>query len=147
MIALRGLLAGWQGYAAIAALSALVAFGAGWRLRGWKEAPVISAAEVRASNAERDLAQVNTIVARAEAAQERRRAEAETKAREQIEDYQQQVTVLRAQVAKDREMYEREATRLLQELYNVPQSETRELGPRVLRYLDGVRIQQGAAAP
>lgn len=75
MNSVKGLLLGWKGYAAVAAIAAAVAFSAGWRLRTLSDAPIIAAAEVRAATAEGDLSKVNAIVARAEAAQERRRAE------------------------------------------------------------------------
>lgn len=125
MNGVRALLLGWKGYAAIAVIVAVSSFGTAWTVRGWK--------------ADRDLNHINMIVARQEAARERKRADEAAAAAAKLEATQRQADAIRAERDAERDRHERETTRLLQELHNAPTSDTRELGPAVLRLLDSLR--------
>jgi len=116
------------------ALSALIAFGTGWTVNGWRLGTIVAQARTEA-------AQINAIVARNEADIERARANRNAAEALKASAQARRVTDLTASLAEAQRARDA-ANATLRELLNAPTTDARDLGPTVLRYLDGVRREQ-----
>lgn len=117
------------------ALAAILAFGMGWTVNGWRLGTIVAQSRTEA-------AQINAIVARNEADLERSRADENAKAADRERQQAKRIVALQSDLATSQRALSAANAQLREMLTNAPTTDARELGPTVLRYLDGVRAEQ-----
>ena len=135
---------GWRGALLSALLGACLAGPAAWSLRGWAAATERAVANTALVRAEAKLSELQASVANNVADIERVRADEQTKALQAARAQTQQLVSLQALLATSERERAKLSTEIQKDLIHAPTSDTRELGPAALRYLDRVRDEQSA---
>lgn len=138
------LLAEWRGPLLFALLGAALAGPAAWHIRGWAASSQLAVVKTALARAEARQSDLQAAVANNLAIIERVRADEQTKALRTAKAQTQQLISLQSLLAASERKRTKRSLEAQKELIHAPTSDTRELGPAALRYLDRVRDEQSA---
>ena len=136
------LMTGWRGLSLSALLGFAVASVLVWEVRGWQATSLIATARTAQAHAERELSDLRAVVANNVAELERLRADEQTKALNATKAQAARLLDLQTRLAESERERIQMSAKLSEELAHASASDTRDLGPIVLRYLGRVRTEQ-----
>jgi hypothetical protein len=129
-------------YAIIFAVGIGVGSYSGYKLKEIADIPVIAKANKDADDAKDALKDAEAAFAKSIAESEKNRSDANSKAFNEQEILNAQVTALRGQLAKETSERQNQTTQRLEALKNVTQVDTSPLGPAARSFYSSLRDQQ-----